>query len=267
MTWSGQQVLAASDSWRWVPPEATTFEVAGVQVIDYPEWAFTGCYVTPLDTGLASGNVAGLIREVARTAGERGKTAITWWISPSTRPGDIGAALENAGAQLTETCDIYAFDMTAGLPSVGRTEDVRTTLVNDERALDDFALVGDAVWGRPAPISAQRRAEQLADFSRPVAERDGCRIVAYVDGEPVGIGGMQLVDGVARLWGAATLENARSRGVYRAVLGHRLAIARDAGATLALVHARIGTSGPIVRRCGFTSHGRGYSYDLPIDSR
>lgn len=75
---------------------------------------------------------------------------------------------------------------------------------------------------------------------------------------------MQVVDGVARLWGAATQDSARGRGAYRAVLGARLAYAREHGATLALVHAKVGTSGPIVARCGFTSHGRAYDYRLPV---
>lgn len=264
MAWTEREVLAASDAWRWVPPEAATYDVEGVQVIDYPDWAFTGFYVTPLDTGLSPNDVPRLVARIQAVAEEKQKSATTWWISPSTRPATFGDALVAAGGQLTETCDIYAFDMTDGVPSVGETGGVEAKLVTDETSLDDFALVGDAVWGRRAPLSAERRAEQIAELTRPLADQDGCRVVAYVDGEPVGMGGVQLADGVARLWGAATLEHARGRGVYRAVLGQRLQLARDAGATLALVHARIGTSGPIVRRCGFTSYGRGFSYELPV---
>lgn len=264
MTWTKQQVLAASDAWRWVPPEAATYDVEGVQVIDYPDWAFTGFYVTPLETGRTSEQLPALVERVRAVAHQKAKDSVTWWISPSTRPTTFGEAIERAGGSLTETCDIYAFDMTDGLPSVGETGGVRTELVSDESTLDDFTATGDAVWGRRGPVTAERRAEQLAEIARPAAEQDSCRVVAYVDEEPVGMGGLQVVDGVARLWGAATLEHARGRGVYRAVLRHRLAVAREIGATLALVHARVGTSGPIVRRCGFTSYGRGFSYELPV---
>ncbi|WP_446663689.1 GNAT family N-acetyltransferase [Flexivirga sp. B27] len=264
MTWTKQQVLAASDAWRWVPPEAATYDIDGVQVIDYPEWAFTGFYVTPLDTRRPVADLPSLIESICADARTRGKTTTTWWISPATSPDGFGHALAAAGGRLTETADIYAFDMTDSLPAVGDTSGVRTELVVDERTLDDFRMVAEAVWQDP-PQTAERRASLLAEVSRPIAETHECRVVAYDGDAPVAMGGMQVVDGVCRLWGAATLESERGRGAYRAVLLRRLQEARALGATLALVHARIGTSGPIVARCGFTSYGRGYSYELPLE--
>ncbi|TWE12815.1 hypothetical protein [Rudaeicoccus suwonensis] len=251
--------MAASDAWRWIPPEATSFEIDGVQVIHYPAWAFTEFSVTPLATGLAQDELPTLIARVRSAAIERSKSSMEWWISPSTAPDGFGDALLTAGASLDETCDIYAFDMSERLPDVGPVDGIETVLVTDETALDDYELVGNAVWGAP-PAKDERRAHQLAELAKPDAEQTGWRVVAYADGRPVANGGLEVVDGVARLWGAATLEDARGRGAYRAVLLRRLQVGRDHGATLALVHARIGTSGPIVRRCGFTSYGRGYSY-------
>lgn len=265
MTWTKEDVLAASDAWRWVPPEAATYDIDGVQVIDYPDWAFTGFYVTPLDTGRPPAELPALIERVCADARGRGKTTTTWWISPSTRPDGFGEALEAAGGQLTETADIYAFDMTDSLPGVGDTSGNKTSLVTDGQTLDDFRAVADVVWGG-RPLTDDRRASLIAEVSTPIEEAMGGRVVAYADGAPVAMGGMQVVDRVCRLWGAATLESARGRGAYRAVLLRRLQEARALGATLALVHARIGTSGPIVARCGFTSYGRGYSYELPLTS-
>lgn len=262
MTWTREEVLAASDAWRWVPPEAATYDVDGVQVIDYPDWAFTGYYVTPLNTRRESAQLPALIEHIRADARRRDKASTSWWISPSTAPDDFGDALEAAGARLTETGDIYAFDMSESLPSVGDTHGVRTEVVVDEQTLHDFRTVAEAVWQDPPP-SAERRADLLAEIARPITESLECRVVAYVDQRAVAMGGMQVVDGVCRLWGAATLESERGRGAYRAVLQRRLQEARGVGATLALVHARIGTSGPIVARCGFTAYGRGYTYELP----
>lgn len=264
VTWSNEEVLAASDAWRWIPPEATSLEIDGVQVIDYPVWAFTGFSVTPLATGLSHEELPALIERVRAAAVERAKASMEWWISPSTSPDGFGDALVAAGATLDETCDIYAFDMRERLPDVGPLDGITTVVVNDESTLDDYELVGNAVWGAP-PAQDERRAHQLAELAKPESEQTGWRVVAYADGRPVANGGLEVVDGVARLWGAATLEGARGRGAYRAVLLRRLQIGRDHGASLALVHARIGTSGPIVQRCGFTSYGRGYSYKLDLD--
>jgi hypothetical protein len=216
-----------------------------------------------LDTGRAPHEVPELIEQIRADARSRNKSSMTWWISPATRPESFGGAIIDAGGELADTCDIYAFDMTNSLPAVGDTSAVRTELVTDARTLADFRMVAEAVWGDP-PVTQERRAAMLAEVSRPIEETRECRVVAYAGTSPVAMGGLQVVDGVARLWGAATLEAARGRGAYRAVLLRRLAEARGLGATLALVHARIGTSGPIVHRSGFTSYGRAYSYEFPV---
>lgn len=69
---------------------------------------------------------------------------------------------------------------------------------------------------------------------------------------------------VARLYGAASRPEVRGTGAYRAVLDARLRLARDHGATLALVEGRVATSGPILRRYGFAAFGREETYQLPL---
>jgi predicted acetyltransferase len=88
--------------------------------------------------------------------------------------------------------------------------------------------------------------------------------VAYVDGEPACSGGCTVVDEVARLWGAATRPHVRGRGAYRALLAERLRRAAQLGATVGLVKGVVDTSGPILRRLGFTGYGyeRRYRLDL-----
>ena len=48
------------------------------------------------------------------------------------------------------------------------------------------------------------------------------------------------------------------------MLAERLRLARDHGATIALVKGRIETSGPILLRAGFTDYGEERCYWLPI---
>jgi GNAT superfamily N-acetyltransferase len=69
---------------------------------------------------------------------------------------------------------------------------------------------------------------------------------------------------VARLWGGAVVPAARGRGVYRAVLAERLAYAACNGATMALVRGKRDTSGPILRRAGFTAFGQETTYSVPL---
>ena len=77
-------------------------------------------------------------------------------------------------------------------------------------------------------------------------------------------GGYTLVGEVARLWGAGTRPAFRGRGAYRSLLAARMKLAREHGATLALVKGRVETSGPILRRAGFSSYGEERSYCLTV---
>jgi GNAT superfamily N-acetyltransferase len=92
----------------------------------------------------------------------------------------------------------------------------------------------------------------------------GGMLVAYVDGEPSGSGGVTMADGVARLWGGVVVPSARGQGIYRAVLDARLSYAVERGATMGLVKGKIDTSGPILRRAGFAAFGQESIYDVPL---
>lgn len=263
MALTTQQVLAASDAWLWVPDQARCEVVADVPVVDYPDWAHTPFWAAPLDTGRPGAEAPAVVAAVVAAARERRKPWMTWWLSPSARPAELVDALLAVGAVPQETCDLAACDLSDGVPDVGDVHHVRTQVVADASGLDDFNAVGDAVWGGVSDPRG-RRETQLADLARPLAEQDSRRVVGYLDGRPVAVGGLQVADGVARLFGAATLPAARGRGAYRAVLHRRLAEARTLGATTALVHARVGTSGPILRRCGFGAYGVATAYRLEL---
>lgn len=116
----------------------------------------------------------------------------------------------------------------------------------------------DAVLARPARATAMR-AEVIetpgADFG--VQARDP-------SGTVVSVGYCTLASGVARLWGARTLEPHRGQGAYTAVLRQRLATARAAGATTALTRGLAATSAPILRRHGFTRYATWDKYTIPL---
>ncbi|GAA1900741.1 GNAT family N-acetyltransferase [Lapillicoccus jejuensis] len=263
MALTTQQVLAASDAWLWVPEQARSEVVAGVPVVDYPDWAHTPFWAAPLDTGRPAEDAPAVVAAVAAVARERGKPWMTWWLSPSARPVELADALLAVGAVAEESCDIVACDLAGGIPDVGDVAPVCTEVVQDAAGIDDFGAVSDAVWG-PVRDPEARRATQLADLGRPLAEQDSRRVVGHLEDRPVAVGGLQVADGVARLYGAATRPEARGRGAYRAVLHRRLVEARALGATTALVHARVGTSGPILRRCGFEAYGVARSFRLDL---
>lgn len=116
---------------------------------------------------------------------------------------------------------------------------------------EDWAGVGDlveAVWGRDGvDIAAALRAEQEA---RPdlmatsvVKDLDSGRAVSYAI--------LRMTEGTdfCGLWGGCTLPAWRRRGLYRALVSHRAAVALDHGYPLARVDTSP-DSRPILTRLG-----------------
>jgi GNAT superfamily N-acetyltransferase len=91
--------------------------------------------------------------------------------------------------------------------------------------------------------------EALNDFSGAPGFR---RYLARAGGKPVGAASLRIDGDLAQVAGAGTLPSARGRGVQKALLARRLADAREAGATLAVVTTSPGTrSQSNVMRRGF----------------
>ena len=77
-------------------------------------------------------------------------------------------------------------------------------------------------------------------------------LVAVIDGQLVGAASVMILGSTAVLGGAATLPAFRRRGVQRALIEARLAVATRAGCTLAIVTADPGSSsGRNAERTGF----------------
>ena len=102
----------------------------------------------------------------------------------------------------------------------------------------------------PEQIAAQerRRQNQLAAGNRRI-------MLATIDGEPVGSAGLTLYPPAgAIINGGAVREKFRGRGVYRAMVAARLAMARDAGAPGISVWGGP-MSAPILTKIGFQTVG------------
>jgi GNAT superfamily N-acetyltransferase len=104
-------------------------------------------------------------------------------------------------------------------------------------------------------------------WSAPRSEEDRRKyasFVAWIDKTPAAAGGLTMADHVVRLWGAATLPELRRRGGYRSLVGARLQEGHSRGANLAIVTARVETSGPILQKMGFRHVGITKQYQLGL---
>lgn len=236
----------------------------GYLLVRYPDWLVDPTF--PAAQVLWSATTRPLsevIGEIAARARAWGLDEVGWWISAATRPAATEDELRAHGAELTETVQVLALELTGDLPRLDPPGDVTAELVADEPTLRAASHVAVRGWERAEPGEAEL-ARQLDEALAGLRDWSSFRVVAFAGGTPISTGGCTLDGEVARLWGAVTLPQARGRGGYRAVLAERLRLARDHGATLALVKGRVQTSAPILARAGFTEFGEERRYRLPV---
>lgn len=263
-SWTPQRVLDAAMAMEWLPEGAVEAQADDYRLVRYPDWV--------LDPSLPAGQVTRswtdrpadeVIDEVIAHVRGWGLAGVAWWVSAATRPPGTEQTLCARGAKRVDAVQILACELAAGLPELDVPADVTVELATGERSFRAALEVAVRGWGRKEPEAAQFDHE-FAAAVRDLADWTGFRVLARVGGEPVCAGGCSLDGEVAKLWGAVTLPAFRRRGSYRAVLAERLRLARDHGATLALVKGRVDTSGPILLRAGFTDYGEERCYWLPV---
>jgi GNAT superfamily N-acetyltransferase len=248
---------------EWVPGGAVELRTDDYRLIRYPDVVldptFRAAQVTWSRTARP---LTEIIDEIATYARVWGVPGVAWWISAATEPADTEEALRARDAAMIDAVQILAREL-GDLPPLDVPADVTVELVRDERTFRASSAITVQGWGRPEPDEAEF-ARQLAETRVNLERWSSFRVVALVDGVPVCTGGCTLAGDVAQLWGAITLPASRGRGSYRAVLTERLRLAREHGATLALVKGRTLTSGPTLLRAGFADYGEERCYWLPV---
>jgi GNAT superfamily N-acetyltransferase len=275
--WTAEKVRAAAEAWVWVPPDAQQVLTSEYQLIAYPAH-----YQHPTQVAWSNATrpVQEVIDEVLAQVRAWGRDRVYWWVRDDMAAAHAGTSTSTSGAgtgqprteevlqlrggKLAETVQVLAYDLSDNLPDLDLADGPKAELVRDERTLRASHLVSAEVWDDHRERTPAAITEELAGLLEALESWSEFRVVVFVDGEPAAGGGCGIVGQVARLWGAGTRPAYRGRGAYRALLAARIALAREHGATLALVKGRVQTSGPILRRAGFTAYGEERSYCVPI---
>ena len=263
-SWTPQRVLDAAAGMEWVPEGTIEMRTDDYRLVRYRDVvldpAFRAAQVTWSRSTRPLGEV---IDEIAGHVRGWALPGVAWWVSDASQPANTDEALCDRGADLIDAVQVLACELGGGLPKLDVPTDVVVELVRDERTFRAATAVTVQGWER-AGLDEAEIARQLSEALRDLETWSSFRMVALVDDEPVSTGGCTLVGEVAQLWGAATLPASRGRGAYRAVLAERLRLAREHGATLALVKGRALDSGPILLRAGFADYGEEQCYWLPV---
>ena len=235
MTVPAESVAAASRAWVWVPPNATTVETPEYLLARFPEWfGMSSC------CGSTPERPAGeVVDELLARAGELGVPRSAAGSScTTTRPSTPCCRI--AGESSTRPSTSWPSTSPPVRPTSGRRRS--RGALGDRPGHDARQPAGRR--GRVRRLDASRGRDRRRGRAGPEGRGDRQRLGRGLPRRRTRRqGGLALVDGVARLWGGAVLEEARRRGAYRAVLDARLRRGIERGATMALVKGRVQTSG------------------------
>ncbi len=251
-------ILRASAAWVWFPRDSEQ-EKSLLQLVRYPARFGGGVRGSQVDSDADADAAIVLDHAIDRTRAW-GEGELRFWTNASDRP-DLEGELRRRGAEHIDTVAVFARPLdgaTVDVPPHVRVEVVRT--LDHVREVD---AINVPVW-RQQPLDDDGLRVELDEVTSALAAGTQVRVLARLDGRAVSTGGCTIVDGFTRLWGAATLEDARRRGAYRAVLAERLRVSASLGATTALVKGRTATSAPILARAGFTHYGDERGYRLTV---
>lgn len=163
---------------------------------------------------------------------------------PADLPARLAAAgLTPDGPETVLVADLAELELADPVP-----DGIRVAPVDDEAGLDALVAVHEEVFGgdvHPGTRTAVRAG--LGLDPRPVEA-----VVAYAGGRPVAAGRIEFAGGrdFAGLFGGGTAADWRGRGVFRALVAHRAARARERGVRYLYVDA-VPMSRPIFERLGF----------------
>ncbi|NUS22818.1 MAG: GNAT family N-acetyltransferase [Streptomyces sp.] len=229
------------------PPAGVTYEKDGplLRIVGQ----FRGFVSGPRDLGVDGEELDLLIARQRDFFAGRGE-AVEWKTRGHDTPADLTARLGEAGfvPEDRETVLIgRAAEMAVREPVL--PDGVTLRRVTADADIRRIAAMESAVWGQDRGWLADDLIGRVATAPDEIAFH-----VAEADGEVVSAAWLAFRAGTdfASLWGGSTLAAWRGRGIYRALVATRAALAATRGVTYLHVDAS-DDSAPILRRLGFTA--------------
>jgi GNAT superfamily N-acetyltransferase len=189
--------------------------------------------------------------EIARQVAffRRDNRAFEWKLFDYDPPADLDRRLVAAGFIPDSPETFVALEVASDVRFRDPPAGIRLVRIDDPAEFGIIEHVNGAVYGNPD--QARRLARAVASEKR--SDPDALSLhAAFAGSEPVAVGWMRhrRGDAFGSLWGGSTLESWRGRGLYSALVGARVAEARERGCLWLTVDCSP-MSLPILIRCGF----------------
>ncbi|HTT73982.1 MAG TPA: GNAT family N-acetyltransferase [Thermoplasmata archaeon] len=256
--WPDARVWEAVHAWHWIPPGAARIRTDAYEAaVVRGSWSLT--YVWDFrvdDPAEADRRLDELAAEIRRLGGTGAKFQVT----PHSRPADLELRLARLGFETQDVTEALVWELRDArdrprLPPLALPPGVEVREVLNDPELDAFIDLAPPIFGDPGPTPEIRAGFHREAHARIRATGRSGRYLARVDGVPVGRAGLEMAGPVARLWGTGVLPAYRRRGIYGALVHARCLAAIAQSGEIALTTARVGSSGPILKRAGFRPVG------------
>ena len=201
-----------------------------------------------LRTRLTSSNVASEVRKILEHFKAVG-LPMMWFVTPSSRPADLGKHLVAQGATRGNNNPAMSVDLDALQPIIDLPAGVEIREVDSPMMMAEWARVACEGSGIPQDVG---RLFTSASDAIGLGEQVSMRyFLAYQSGIPVATSNLFLAAGVAGIYCVSTLLNARRQGLGAAITLAPLLVARDLGYRIGVLQATA-MGLPLYQRLGFT---------------
>jgi hypothetical protein len=256
--WTADRIWDAVDAWRWIPPSATRVTTDEYELAVTPgSYALTYAYGFHVDD---PERADARLDDVRTRIEALGGTGARFQLTPRSRPSDLPDRLRRKGYRQVEETEVLVWELHDAegklrLPGFPTAPGLVVREIVSDQEFESFLKLSTEIFGDPPP-SEESRTGFLSEFHRKIREEQHSDRFLVWDGTvPIGRAGMEIAGPVARFWGTGVLTEHRRRGAYGALVRARCESAAGRGAGIALVSARVGTSGPILKRHGFEPVG------------
>ena len=185
-----------------------------------------------------------------------------WWITPSTRPTDMGARLELLGFEHIDDVEGMVADANEFPEPSGDPIDVARI---GPAELDEWVETTGVGWNMPESGRARFRIEVQDVLAE--ANPSAHYFIARRDGTPVGTSALSILDGYGHFSGSVVIPAARRQGVYREMIYERMRFLRSLGLRPVTNTCVKSTSAPICAKLGFRKVFDSRIYRHPGGSR
>jgi ribosomal protein S18 acetylase RimI-like enzyme len=217
-----------------------------------------GSYNTILFWQLGADEVDRGVAEQTDYFRRRGE-AVEWKVYGHDGPPNLTVALAAHGFEPEEPETFMIFDLVTAAADLAAPEDVAVRRVRTPGDLDVYVDVSSRAFGSGPKAGTESLARRLFE-----PDGDMFAFLASVDGIAAAGGRLELPPdrAFASMWGGGTDPAFRRRGLFRALVAERAALARSRGYSFLSVDAKE-TSRPILERLGFIAMTSVTAWILP----